>query len=231
MNAARPSDHRTHQPLPGAFVRNVLRRPHPADDPTSTPCLTRSPSSRDSIITHFGVVDEQLLLRLLDEVAERGAGVFRAHDQPLAGNLERLPRPIRFEQLERLQHVRTLPRDDAKTAAAGSVDQREIESKQIQASAVHHQEFAVVAHELVAGSRHRGARFEEPLFELAEVLFSALVGMRNQRRTFTPRLTAAWAPDLAIEPEDQDVDFLGRSNAGQISAKPSRGWTMSFMNS
>jgi len=81
----------------------------------------------------------------------------------------------------------------------------------VQERPIHDHHLAVVAGEVVGGAGHGGAGLEEPQFELAQLLFTALVGVGDERADHDAASDCGMQrllDFLAIEPEDDDVDRL-----------------------
>ena len=68
---------------------------------------------------------------------------------------------------------------------------------------------AVIADELVAGARHRDARFEHALLEFPQPALAAAIGMGHQHANADAALNGGGErllDFLAIDPEDRDVN-------------------------
>ena len=119
---------------------------------------------------------------------------------------------IGFEQLEGFVDGAVVAGCDAKTAALVDVELGEVEAEDMQHVVGHH-EFAVIAQQIVGGARDGDPGGEQTLFELAQAVFAAAVGVRDERADAHAALHRGRqrAFDLIdVEAEDADVDgFLG----------------------
>ena len=140
------------------------------------------------------------------------ARALRADDQLVVARLVRLTRAVGLEQRARLLHELGIVGDDAEAAALLDVEPGVVEAEHVQRVVDDHH-LAVIARQIVGGARDRDPGIEQPQLELAQDLFAAAVGVRDERADDDAardrRLERLLELD-AIEAEDDDVDRLLR---------------------
>ena len=155
-------------------------------------------------IADLEIVQAQLPARALDERGERRPRVLGAHHEVRSRRNIGLPARIGGEQPESVGHGAPVLRGDREAPALVDVELREVEAEHVQ-DVVGDHVLGVIPGQVVPGARHRDARGEQALFELAKRALPAAVGVRDHRRhrdATLNRIGQRLLDLVAIEPED-----------------------------
>ena len=92
-----------------------------------------------------------------------------------------MPLSIAGKKPRRFFHQFAVPGHDAEAAAPLCIKVGEVICQQIKFLTIHQHHLAVIADQVVRGTGHRDSFFQEPHFQLAQVLLSTAIGKRDQR--------------------------------------------------